>query len=200
MNLVLYKRQRDILDFLRKFIAANGFAPTIREIAAGIGIKSPATIEEHLQTLEHKGVISRIRGKRRAIAINPGFSPKPHDSIPIMGQIAAGEPIEAIEDRTDSVDFPVSGDVDRHFALRVKGDSMIEDGIFDGDIVVIRKQNNCSNGEVVVALVDNNNATLKRLYHERNRIRLQPANSRLSPIYVHDVLIQGIVVGLVRRF
>jgi len=117
-----------------------------------------------------------------------------------MGQIAAGEPIEAIEDESDSVDFPVSGKTDQYFALRVKGNSMIEDGIFDGDIVVIRKQNSCSNGEVVVALLGDGNATLKRLYREKNRIRLQPANSSMSPIYVRDVTIQGIVVGLTRKF
>ncbi len=200
MNMVLYKKQREILDYLRKFISVNGFAPTIREIGKGIGVGSPATVEEHLQALERKGVIRRIKGKKRAISINPKFERPPNNQIPIMGRIAAGEPIEAIEDRDNFVEFADAGPDEQLFALQVNGDSMIEDGIIDGDFVIIRRQETCDNGEVAVALLDDGSATLKRIYRERGRIRLQPANSDLKPFYVHSIRIQGKVVGLVRRF
>jgi len=200
MSLVLYKKQREILDFLRKFISTNGFAPTIREIAAGVGINSPATVEEHLQSLEHKKVIRKTRGKRRSLEILPEFAGQPDAKIPILGQIAAGEPIEAIQNRDSYINFPISGSPDMHFALRVRGDSMVDDGILDGDMVIIRRQETCQNGDVVVALLANGCATLKRLYREKNHIRLQPANSELGPIYVRQIQIQGKVIGLVRKF
>lgn len=200
MNMVLYKKQRKILDFLRKFISSNGFAPTIREIGSAIAVNSPATVEEHLQALERKGVIRRIKGKKRAISINLEFEQAPDTKIPVMGRIAAGEPIEAIEDKNNFVEFsgPESGkDL---FALQVNGNSMIEDGILDGDFVIIRRQDTCNNGEVAVAFLDDGSATLKRIYREKGRIRLQPANSELKPFYVDNIRIQGRVVGLVRRF
>jgi repressor LexA len=200
MSKVLYKRQREVLGFLRKFISNKGFAPTIREIAEGIGIKSPATVEEHLQALERKGVIKRIRGKRRAIAIMPEFAEMPENRVPILGQIAAGQPIEAIEDKSSFVEYAEPKPGEELFALKVNGDSMIEDGIFDGDLVVIRKQETCVDGEVAVALLDDGSATLKRIFREKKRIRLQPANSDLDPIYVDNIRIQGKVVGLIRRF
>jgi len=200
MSTVLYKKQREILRFLRKFISNKGFAPTIREISAGIGIKSPATVQEHLLALERKGVIKRIRGKKRAINIMPEFEAAPENRVPILGQIAAGQPIEAIEDKSSFVEYGQSKPGEELFALRVNGDSMIEDGIFDGDLVVIRKQETCMNGEVAVALLDDGSATLKRIFREKGRIRLQPANSELDPIYVENIRIQGKVVGLIRRF
>jgi repressor LexA len=200
MSTVLYKKQREILRFLHKFISDKGFAPTIREIAAAIGIKSPATMQEHLEALERKCVIRRIRGKKRAIDIMPEFLPTPESRVPILGQIAAGQPLEAIEDKSSFVEYAEAKPGDELFALRIKGESMIEDGIFDGDLVVIRKQETCMNGEVAVALLDDGSATLKRIFREKGRIRLQPANSNLDPIYVENVRIQGKVVGLIRRF
>lgn len=200
MNMVLYKRQREILDYLRKFISMNGFAPTIREVCSGIGVSSPATVEEHLQALERKDVIRRIKGKRRAISINPEFERAPDTRIPVMGRIAAGEPIEAIEDRDSYVEFSGPESNEDLFALQVNGDSMIEDGILDGDFVIIRRQQACNNGDVAVALLDDGGATLKRIYREKDRIRLQPANSELEPFFVDSIRIQGKVVGLVRRF
>ena len=185
---------------MRDFISVNGYAPTIREIAAGVGLGSPATVEEHLQTLEHKGVIKRIRGRKRAIEIRAEFNRASGNRIPILGQIAAGEPIEAIEDPNSHVDFPTSESPEACFALRVKGQSMVEDGIFNGDIVIIRRQETCQNGDMVVALLEDSSATLKRLYRENKRIRLQPANSEFEPLYVKRVRIQGRVVGLVRKF
>jgi len=185
---------------LREFIAQNGFAPTIREIAEGLGINSPATIDEHLRALEKKGAIKRISGKRRSISIADQFQKLPENKIPILGQIAAGQPIEAIEDPDSFVEFP-SGRPDREtFALKVKGQSMVEDGIFEDDLVIVRRQDRCENGQTVVALLPDGSATLKRFYREKNRIRLQPANSDFNPIYVRNVNIRGIVIGLVRRF
>lgn len=200
MSLILYRKQREVLEFLKDFIVSKGYGPTIREIAAGIGLTSPATVEEHLQALEHKGVIRRIRGKARAIEINPEFGRAPGNKIPILGQIMAGEPIEAIEDPDSHVDFPIHNSPEEHFALRVKGRSMVEDGIFDGDVVIIRRQETCQNGDTVVALLEDGSATLKRLFREKKRIRLQPANPDFKPIHVHKAQIQGRVVGLVRKF
>ena len=200
MSLILYRKQREILQFLKEFITTHGFAPTIREIANALGLSSPATIEEHLQALERKGVILRIRGKKRAISISSEFQQLPESQIPIIGQIAAGEPIEAIEDPQSSIRFHSRGDISNLFALRVKGHSMIEDGILDGDIVIIHRQESCSEGETVVALLEDGSATLKRCYRERDRIRLQPANPEFQPIYVDSLHIQGKVIGLVRNF
>jgi repressor LexA len=200
MNIILYKKQREILEYLRNFISTNGFAPTIREIGKAIGVNSPATVDEHLRALERKGVIRRIKGKRRAISINPEFDRQAENLIPVMGRIAAGAPIEAIEDSNSFVEFSGQHPDERLFALQVNGDSMIEDGILDGDLVIIRQQETCNNGEVAVALLDDGSATLKRIYREKDRIRLQPANSNLEPFYVNSIRIQGRVVGLVRRF
>jgi len=200
MSTILYRKQRRILEFLREFIEREGFAPTIREIAEGVGNNSPATIEEHLQALERKGVIKRTKGKKRSISIKSGFKEPPRKRIPILGQITAGEPLEAIEDKHRYVEFTPSQPLENLYALKVSGNSMIEDGILDGDTVIIRKQQTCNDGEVVVAFLDDGSATLKRLYREKNRIRLQPANSEFNPIYVNQLQIQGVVVGLVRRF
>lgn len=196
----MYKRQRQVLEFLREFIEQHGFAPTIREIAKALGIRSPATVDEHLRALEQKGVIRRSYGKRRSISISDQFKKLPQNKIPILGQIAAGEPIEAIENPDDFVQFPSGQSGKELYALKVKGSSMIEDGIFEGDVVVIQKQDNCENGQAVVALLPDGSATLKRLYREKSRIRLQPANADFEPIYVRNVRIQGRVIGLVRKF
>lgn len=200
MNVILYRKQREILQFLTEFIEQHGFAPTIREIGSALGLSSPATVEEHLRVLERKGVIARIKGQKRAISISTEFKQLPENRIPIIGQIAAGEPIEAIEDHQSFVRFNIQGDISRLFALRVKGQSMIEDGILDGDIVIIHRQESCANGETVVAMLEDGSATLKRCYRERDRIRLQPANPEYQPIYVDSLHIQGKVIGLVRRF
>lgn len=200
MSLILYRKQREILQFLKEFITTHGFAPTIREIANAVGLNSPATVDEHLQALERKGVILRIKGKKRAISIAPEFKQLSDKRIPIIGQIAAGEPIEAIEDPQSSVRFNTQGDLSNLYALRVKGHSMIGDGILNGDIVIIRHQETCSDGETVVALLEDGSATLKRCYRERNRIRLQPANPEFQPIYVDSLHIQGKVIGLIRNF
>ena len=202
---VLYKRQRQIIDFIKQHIQANGSAPTLRQIADAIGVSSLATVHEHLQTLEDKKIIKRKRGKTRAIElINEDVSVMQDTSleVPILGYIAAGAPIEPHTDPNASVPIPstfVSGKK-RTYVLQVKGESMIEEQIRDGDYVVVEQVDEARNGEIVVALLDNGMATLKRFFKETTRIRLEPANATMSPIFVRNVRIQGKVVGLIRRY
>ncbi len=151
----------------------------------------------HLKALERKGLITRESHMSRAIQLSE--SPQGRTSLHLAGQIAAGSPVLAVEE-SDRVDFGSLFDPDDHFCLRVKGDSMIEDQISSGDYVVVRRQDTCREGEIVVALVDGHEATLKRFYRERDRIRLEPANSSMKPIYANNVKIMGVVVGVVRQY
>ncbi len=204
MALIIYKRQQQILDFLKQFIHKNGSAPTLRQIADAIGVSSLATVHEHLHTLEEKGLIRKRSGKARAIEIQSGEVEFNHEGFeaPILGFIAAGAPIEPYTDPNATMNIPVSfaSGKKRVYVLQVRGQSMIEDHINDGDYVVIEQTETASDGEIVVALLDNGMATLKRIFKEATRIRLQPANSAMQPIFVKNVRIQGKVVGLVRRY
>ncbi|HXK52786.1 transcriptional repressor LexA [Candidatus Nomurabacteria bacterium] len=203
----LYKRQKEILDYISQYIQINGTSPTLSEIADAMGLSSLATVHEHLQTLEKKGVIKRFDGSVRGIEVldlSVNSTPQALE-LPLIGYIAAGEPIEAIENPLDTV--LVSSDlvskVKRCYVLQVKGDSMIGIGIFDGDYVVVQQQNVAQNGDNVVALIEGNFATLKTFYREKNgKIRLQPANDSMEPIIVdeEDVQIQGKVTGVIRKF
>lgn len=203
MALVIYKRQQQILDFIKQHIQSTGSAPTLRQIADAIGVNSLATVHEHLQTLVTKGLIKRKTGKVRAIEIKiPLDFSKSGMEVPILGFIAAGAPIEAYTDPNATMAIPhsfVSGKK-RTYVLQVRGESMIEDGIMDSDYVVIEQTETANNGEIVVALLDNGMATLKRYYKETTRIRLEPANAKMQPIFVKNVRIQGKVVGLIRRY
>jgi len=201
---IIYKRQKQILDFLRQFIQSNGSAPTLKQIAKAIDVSSLATVHEHLATLEHKGLIRKKSGKSRSIELIDDYL-TPNSAgieVPILGYIAAGSPIEPYTDPNASLPVPssFSSDTKRTFVLQVKGDSMIEDQIRDGDFVVIEQSEDAQNGDIVVALLDNGMATLKRFFRETTRIRLEPANSAMSPIFVKNVRIQGRVVGLIRRY
>jgi repressor LexA len=204
MAVTLYKRQRQIVDFIAQYIQKNGFSPTLREIAESIGVSSLATVHEHLQALERKNVIKRHEGTVRGIEMVDRTFLRVTDSIdlPILGYIAAGSPIEPYTD--DDATFKVSPEMitgkKRAYILQVKGQSMIEDHIDDGDYVVIEETQDVNNGDIVVALLDNGLATLKRFYKEVTRVRLEPANANMSPIYATDVQIQGRVVGLIRKF
>lgn len=204
MALIIYKRQQQILDFLKQFIHKNNSAPTLRQIADAIGVSSLATVHEHLHTLEEKGLIKKRSGKARAIEIQSGEVEFNHEGFeaPILGFIAAGAPIEPYTDPNATMNIPVSfaSGKKRVYVLQVRGQSMIEDHINDGDYVVIEQTETASDGEIVVALLDNGMATLKRIFKEATRIRLQPANSAMQPIFVKNVRIQGKVVGLVRRY
>ncbi|MCK4588658.1 transcriptional repressor LexA [Candidatus Woesebacteria bacterium] len=201
---IIYKRQGQILDFIRQHIQTNGSAPTLRQIADAIGVSSLATVHEHLTTLERKGLIKRKTGKTRAIEIigtTESFSSE-GVAVPILGFIAAGAPIEPYTDPNATLSLPptfVSGKK-RVFVLQVRGESMIEEQIRDGDYVVVEQSEEAKNGEIVVALLDNGMATLKRFFQEATRIRLEPANAAMSPIFVKNVRIQGKVVGLIRRY
>ena len=201
---VIYKRQSQILDFIRQHIQSTGSAPTLKQIAGAIGVSSLATVHEHLTTLEQKGLIKRKYGKTRSIKLTVGDGDFSGEGIevPILGFIAAGAPIEPYTDPNASMAIPssfVTGNK-RTFLLRVKGESMIEEQIRDGDYVVIEQSENANNGDIVVALLDNGMATLKRFFKESTRIRLEPANAKMSPIFVKNVRIQGKVVGLIRKY
>jgi repressor LexA len=204
MSVTLYKRQRQIVDFLAQYIQKNGYAPTLKEIANAIGVSSLATVHEHLQALVRKKIIRKHTGAVRGIELidRTFLQIKESVDLPIMGYIAAGAPIEPHTD--PNATFKVSPEMisgkKRSYVLQVKGKSMIEDHIEDGDYVVIEETQEVNNGDIVVALLDNGLATLKRFYKEVTRIRLEPANASMSPIYATNVQIQGRVVGLIRKY
>ncbi|KPJ70795.1 hypothetical protein AMJ51_00905 [Microgenomates bacterium DG_75] len=204
MPVTLYKRQKQILDFISQYIQKNGYSPTLTEIAHAIGVSSLATVHEHLSAMEKKGVIKRYEGSVRGIElVDKKLGQLTHGiELPIMGFIAAGKPIEPHTDPNASVHISPSllTGKKRAFVLQVKGDSMIDEGILDGDYVVIEQKETANNGEIVVALLENGFATLKRFFKEATRIRLEPANAKMSPIFAKNVKIQGKVVGVIRRF
>lgn len=204
MALVVYKRQAQILDFIKQHIQSKGSAPTLREIADSIGVSSLATVHEHLQSLVAKGLIKRKGGKVRSIELKDveiNFNPQ-GISVPILGFIAAGAPIEPYTDPNATMSIPPNfySQKKRVYVLQVRGESMIEEQIRDGDYVVVEQEESANNGDIVVALLDNGMATLKRFFREATRVRLEPANAKMSPIFVKNVRIQGKVVGLVRRY
>lgn len=194
----LTKRQTEILKFVRRFISDHDYAPSYREIAAYFGLKSTATIAEHIESLKRKGHLSSE--ERSARSLVPALDPMSEvKNIPLLGSIAAGSPIEAIR-TSETIDIPHDMVGRNTYALRVRGSSMIEDSIVDGDYVVIEPTNQVRDGDIVVALLEDGTVTLKRFYREANAIRLQPANGSMKPIYVRKVAIQGRVKGVIRRF
>jgi len=191
-------RQREVYEFIRDKIRTRGYGPTVREIGAEFDIKSPNGVMCHLKALEKKGLISREPNMSRAIQL--AAEPIDDRGLPLAGRIAAGVLHEAVE-QSERINLnemfnPTNKDL---FLLEVHGDSMIEDQIADGDYVVIRKQETANRGQIVVAVTDENEATLKRWYPERGRIRLEPANSAMKPIYVKSARVVGVVVGVIRR-
>lgn len=204
MPITLYKRQRQIVDFIAQFIQKNGYSPTLQEIANAIGVSSLATVHEHLQALIRKKVIKKFDGAVRGIELVDRTFLRITDAIdlPLMGYIAAGRPIEPYSD--PNATFKVSPQLisgkRRAYVLQVKGNSMIEEGILPDDYVVIEEHEDVANGDIVVALLDNGLATLKKFYKEATRIRLEPANSTMQPIYATNVKVQGKCVGLIRKF
>lgn len=206
MPVTLYKRQKQILKFLREYVEKYGYSPTLGEIAEAMGVSSLATVHEHIQALVKKGIIRKFDGSVRGIEILDQNIARTLEGIelPVLGFIAAGQPIMAYSDPDATINVSPSlvSDKKRSYVLQVKGDSMIEDGILDGDFVIIEEQNFAYDGDIVVALLENGLATLKRYYKEPNRIRLEPANAAMDPIYANfgDVQIQGRCVGVIRRF
>ena len=201
---VIYKRQRDLLQFVSQFMQKHGYAPTLAEICDGLGLRSPATVHEHIQNLMEKGVLKRTEGVRRGIEVIDqraiGWVSTAVE-LPLIGRIAAGQPIEAIDDHTASVMVPPDMvGAKRCFVLLVKGSSMIEAAILDGDFVVVEETPTATNGDIVVALLNDSFATLKRFYQEVDHVRLEPANSTMNPILTRNVQIKGKVVGVIRQY
>jgi repressor LexA len=200
----LTKRQREILTYLTSYSEQNGFAPSFEEIAENFSYSSLATVHEHLTNLERKGYIKRNYNESRAIEIMPTDATPRAIELPLLGTVAAGMPIEAMEsNETFTVPDAMVGRGGNHYVLRVRGNSMVDEQIRDGDFVVVNERQRADNGEMVIAMLSGNSATVKKFYRERDgRIRLQPANETMQPIYVHenDITIQGIVVGVMRRY
>lgn len=202
----LTRRQREIYDYLAEFIEGNGYAPSLEEIAARFGLSSVATVHEHLENLAEKGAVRRDPHRSRAIELTDGGGRGARASavlLPLVGRVAAGQPLEAIpDDETLAVPESMLGRGET-FVLKVAGDSMIDEHIADGDYVIVERRNTARSGERVVALIDEENATLKTFFREPDgRIRLQPANERLAPLYydASRVRIQGVAIGVLRKY
>ncbi len=200
----LTKRQKQIVDYLAAYIDRNGYAPSFEEIAEQFSFNSLATVHEHLTNLERKGYIRRSHNESRGIEMVPARGQSGATDLPLLGQVAAGEPIEAL---TAGETIAVPNDLvprrGASYVLKVRGESMIDDHIEDGDYVVVNGRTTADNGEMVIALLNGSSATVKRFFREPGGwIRLQPANDRVRPIRAHedDVLIQGVVVGVIRKF
>lgn len=199
----LTKRQREIYNYLRRYIRKNGYAPTLEEIAEGIGVVSLATVHKHLKNMERKGVIQREWNRGRSIELVSNQVQLQTVELPVLGMVAAGSPIEAIEER-QWIAVPQELIKGREtFVLRVKGNSMIDEQIRDGDYIIVERRSIAENGEMVVALINGREATVKKFYREDDgRVRLQPANPHLKPFLLEEeqVEIKGVVVGLLRKY
>ena len=204
MATILYRRQKQIVNFLNHYIEKFGHAPTLVEIAKHLGVRSLATVHEHLQVLEKKGLIKKFSGISRGIELSEQRVGKVVKGIelPILGFIAAGSPIEPYTDPNARFAVPdnMISPAKKSYVLQVKGESMIEDGILDGDFVIVEEANVARDGDIVVAMIENGVVTLKRFFKEKDRVRLEPANSTMQPIYTKKVTIQGKCVGVIRRY
>jgi len=197
---MLTPKQKKIFEYIKKYIKEKGYSPSLEEIGRHFrSVKS--TIHQHIEALREKGCLKKIENQPRSIEINKKQRGSDLIKIPLLGTITAGEPIEAIEDKK-TIEVPKSqlSKSGQHYALQVSGDSMIDEGIFDGDTVIIRKQPDAENGETVVALINDNEVTLKKIYKEKNGFRLQPANPNLKPIFTKELIIQGKVINVIRNF
>ena len=201
----LTKRQQEILDFIKTFMVKHGFPPTIREIGEALDISSPATIHAHLKNLEARGVIKRNDTKNRAIELLVKNEYEPQNEliidVPLLGKITAGSPIEAIERPDEFFSLPayLIPNNKEVFTLLVSGTSMINAGILDGDIVIVERKNTARNGEIVVAMTDENEVTLKTFYKEKDYFRLQPENDTMEPIILKNVTVLGKAISLYRK-
>lgn len=198
------KRQEDVLTFIKKYVVEHGFPPSTREIGSALGLSSPATVHTHLKKLEDAGCIRKTNSKFRTIEIvgENEYANKNEDivKVPLLGKVACGNPIEAIENPNEWFTLPASIIPAREtiFTLQCSGESMINKGIYDGDIVIVQKQKVARNGDIVVALTEDNEVTLKTFYKEKDCIRLQPENDTMSPILVQNCIILGKAIALYR--
>ena len=196
----LTKKQREVLDYILKVMRERDYTPSYREIADALSLSSPATVHEHVGRFKEKGYLKDLEGA--PVVVERGLLESAKAVLlPLMGLITAGEPIEAMEDK-ETMAVPASIVVDgaNAYVLKVKGRSMIEDGILDGDFVIVERNPSPKNGDVVVAVLEDNEATLKRFYKEKDRVRLQPANSTMKPIYAKSPEIRGVVKAVIRKF
>jgi repressor LexA len=201
----LTKRQKEVLNFIKEFMVKKGYPPTVREIGESLGLSSPATTFSHISQLEEKGYIRKNNSKNRALEllVKNEFLKENYDvvDVPLLGKITAGSPIEAIENPNEYFALPayLIPNNQEVFTLKVSGESMINAGIYDGDIVVVQRQNVARNGEIVVAMNDENEVTLKTYYKEDGYFRLQPENNTMVPIILKNVTILGKAIGLYRK-
>ena len=201
----LTKRQSEVLDFIKNFIVSHGYPPTIREIGTALGLSSPATTYTHLSQLEKKGYIKKLDSKNRAIEllVDNEYDNKNENVVEVhlLGKITAGNPIEAIERPNEYFSLPayLIPKKQEVFTLKVSGDSMINAGIFDGDIIIVERQSTARNGEIVVAMTDDNEVTLKTFYKENGYFRLQPENNTMQPFIFDNITIHGKAIGLYRK-
>ena len=200
--MVLTKRQKQVLDFVTRFLDEKGYSPSLMEIGEHLGLTSAATVHKHVDNLRRKGLVRKVWNANRSLELTPAALGIRAIRLPLAGRVAAGQPIEGVEEREVIAvpeDMVGRGDC---FVLQVRGDSMINEQINDGDYVVVEKRARIRNGDLVVALVDGLDATLKRLYREGDRIRLQPANPAMEPISMaaYKIRVQGVVIGLLRRY
>ena len=199
------RRQEDVLDYIKKYIVEHGYPPATREIGAALGLSSPATVHTHLKKLEDAGYIKKTNSKFRTIEIlvDNEYEVKNEEivKVPLLGRVACGNPIEAIEDPNDWFTLPATliPAKEEIFTLKCSGDSMINVGIYDGDIVIVQKQKVARNGDIVVAMTEDNEVTLKTFYKESDHIRLQPENDTMDPIILKECTILGKVIGLYRK-
>ncbi len=204
-NSSLTKRQSDILIFIKKYMAEHGFPPTIREICAGVNLSSTATVFVHIKNLEKNGYLRSSNNKFRTLEllVDNEYEKKDDNTIkvPLLGKVTAGNPITAIETPNEFFSLPASlvPASSEVFTLHVSGESMINAGIYDGDYVIIKRQNNAKNGEIVVAMTEENEVTLKRFFKEKDHIRLQPENDTMAPIILPNCTILGTAIGLYRK-
>ena len=201
----LTSRQKDVLDYVKSYIVSHGYPPTVREIGSALGINSPATIHAHLKNLEKKGIIRKDNSKNRAIELLVDNEYVPENEkvvdVPLLGKITAGSPIEAIETPDEFFSLPsyLLPKGKEVFTLKVSGTSMINAGILDGDVVIVERRNTARNGEIIVAMTDENEVTLKTFYKEKDHFRLQPENDTMDPIILNNVIILGKAIGLYRK-
>ena len=201
--MAITRRQKEVLDFLSGFTAQNGYSPSYEEIASGLGLNSLATVHKHVTNLQGKGLLQRAHNRSRSIDVLPQRATRKStpERLPLLGRIAAGRPVEAIE-TADTISLGDIVGTREVFALEVHGDSMRDEHIISGDYVLVERTRTAREGEIIVALVDGADATLKRFYREGNLIRLQPSNAEMAPIYApaHNVSIQGRVLGMLRKY
>ena len=201
-SMAITRRQKEVLDFLSGFTQRKGYSPSYEEIAAGLGLNSLATVHKHVTNLHNKGLLQRSHNRSRSIdVVPPRAQKKSGERLPLLGRIAAGKPVEAIENAESISLSEIIGNREV-FALEVRGDSMRDEHIVNGDYVLVERTSTAREGEIIVALVDGTDATLKRYYKEGNLIRLQPSNSEMSPIFApaDRVAIQGKVLGMLRKY